>query len=282
MRICPLSHCLCHTVQMESIRIWGDLQDAQNYQSPIHEDTITQTLALNLNREHGGQSRVHIFGRLEEAKNGSDFIWIFFSPDLSRHIRLVVQAKRLYPSGSYEAFRTNQASKMQTYARGIQAASVYVFYNYTPFFHAYNAIRGWTRYPHQHRYLFDPDCMRHFGSVYVRTEDILNLKGSSFSAYEIVKIFCPLWHPFCLCDGTRRVCVLENFAERFNATSDKVTNDTPEILKTGEPLRRWMSGERTDSVTIEDFMEAREDRPSEGFGPSFVMGTRLEDSDMAG
>ncbi len=277
MRICPSGHCLCHTVQMESIRIWGDLQDAQNYQSPIHEDTITQTLALNLNREHGGQSRVHVFSRPEEAKNGSDFIWIFFSPDLSRHIRLVIQAKRLYPSGSYEAFKKNQAIRMRNYAYGIGAVPVYVFYNFIPFLRAYNVLGGRDRY--WHRYMLISNCMRHFGSIYVRTEDILNLTGSSISANEIVNVFRPLWHPFCVCDGPRRACVLENFAERFNAKSDKETNDTPEILKTGESLQRWMLGERTDSLTIEDFMMSREDQPSEGFAPSFVMGTRLTDSD---
>ena len=123
---CPSGHCLCRTLQSESTRIWNDLQDAETLNSPIHEDTITQMLALNLNRQHGGQNRVHLFGRAEEAQNGSDFLWLFFSSDLARHFRVAVQAKRLYPGGKYGAFKTAQALTMYAYARSISAASVYV------------------------------------------------------------------------------------------------------------------------------------------------------------
>ena len=283
MRICPSGHCLCHTIQEESIRIWNDLEDAQKFLSPIHEDTITQTLVLNLNRMHSGHSRVRISTRSEEARNGSDFVWLFFSPDLSKHIRLAVQAKRLYSSGKYEAFKANQANKIQNYAKSIQGTSAYVFYNHTPFLRAYNDKGGGNWYWHRFRYLLGSDCMRHFGSIYVRTEDILNLKGPNLSANEIVNVFCPLWHPFCICDEPkRRVSVLENFAERFNSGSNAAANNTPEILKTSKLARLWMSGERIDEVSIEELLELSEDRYSEGFAPSYILGTRLIDSDLKG
>ena len=175
MMSCPSGHCLCRTVQLESIRIWNDLQDAETLNSPVHEDTITQTFALTLNRQHGGQCRVHLFGLTEESKNGSDFLWVFFSPNLARHFRVAVQAKRLYRNGKYEAFKVAQAQAMDAYARSILAASVYVFYNFMPFRRGYYGFRGRRRCVDRRMLYFDHG--RDLGAIYVPTEEHFEVVG---------------------------------------------------------------------------------------------------------
>ena len=108
---CPSGFCICRTVQLESIRIWNDLQDAETFNSPLHEDSITQTLALSLNRQHGGQNRVHLFNRAEESKNGSDFLWIFFSSDLARLFRVAVQGQTSIPEWQVRGFQERAGAK---------------------------------------------------------------------------------------------------------------------------------------------------------------------------
>ena len=262
---------------MESIRIWNDLQDAETLNSPVHEDTITQTLALTLNRQHGGQSRVHLFGRTEESKNGSDFLWVFFSPDLVRHFRVAVQAKRLYPSGGYEAFKVAQAQTTDTYARSIFAASVYVFYNFMPFRRGYYSFRGQRRC--EDRRILDFDHGRDLGAIYVPTEDILKLSDRSLSARHIAGIFLPLWHPFCVCNSSKASSPLDELAERFTYRDETEGRDTPECLDTDPGLRRWMERGRTEEESIEDLFRVSSVHPSEDFTPSFVMGIRLRDGE---
>ena len=112
---CPSGHCLCRTVRSESTRIWNDLQDAETLNSLIHEDTITQTFALTLNRQHSDQSRVHVFNRTVEARNGSDFLWFSIDSNRDRFFLAAVQAKRLYRSGKYDAFKKRQVMDIIRY-----------------------------------------------------------------------------------------------------------------------------------------------------------------------
>ncbi len=277
MMSCPSGHCICRTVQAESVRIWNDLQDAKTLNSPVHEDTITQTLALTLNRQHGGQCRVHLFGRTEESKNGSDFLWVFFSPDLAEHFRVAVQAKRLYPSGRYEAFKVAQAQTMDVYARSILAASVFVLYNFMPFRRGYYGFGGQRRCVD--RRILDFDHGRDLGAIYVPTQDILKVSDRNLSARHIAGIFLPLWYPFCDCDSSKASSPLGELAERFTYWGETEGRDAPECLDTNQGLRRWMEGGRVEEGSIEDLFRVSSVHPSEDFTPSFVMGTRLRDGE---
>lgn len=277
---CPSGHCLCRTVQLESIRIWNDLQDAGILESPLHEDTITQTLALSLNRKHGGQNRVHLFSRAEESKNGSDFLWVFFNSDLTRNFRVAVQAKRLYPGGRYEAFELTQARTLDAYARSISAVSVYVFYNFVPFLRGYYAIKGRRRYVYDGAWCFDR--ARDLGAIYVPTDDILRLSVSSLSSKNIAGTFRPLWQAFCTCESPKIQSPLDELAERFTPWRDAEERTAPGCQETDQRLRRWMEGGRIEEGTIEDLFAVSSVRPSEGFSPTFIMGTQLTVRENAG
>ena len=274
---CPSGFSLCRTLQLESTRIWNDLQDAETFNSPLHEDSITQTLALNFNRQHGGQNRVHLFSRAKESKNGSDFLWLFFSSDLARHFRVAVQAKRLYPSGKYDAFKKAQACTIYDYAQSISAVSVYVFYNFFPFHLGYYAFNGRRRYAYHDILGFDHG--RDLGAIFVPTEDILKLSTPSLSAKDIAGTFLPLWHPFCGCDQPEARSPLDELAERFTRWGAAEDRDVPVCQETNPQLKRWMEGGRIDEGSLEDLFRMNSVLPYEGFTPSFVMGTRITNSE---
>lgn len=274
---CPSGHCLCRTVQLESIRIWNDLQDAETLNSPLYEDTITQTFALCLNRQHSGQNRVYLFSRAKEAENGSDFLWLFFSSDLTRHFRVAVQAKRLYPSGIYYAFNGAQAHTMYGYAGSISALPVFVFYNFMPFRRGYYRFRGPRRYVP--RRTLGLDHGRDLGAIYVPADDILRLSVQSLSDKHIAGVFLPLWHPFCVCDSAKAPSPLDQLADRFKHRADSEDHEAVGCLETDQPLRQWMVEGVIGDRTIEDLFRIDRDQPSDGFTPSFVMGTRLENGE---
>lgn len=273
MMFCPTGHCLCRTVQSESIRIWNDLQDADKLNSPIHEDTVTQIFALTLNRQHSSQNRVHIFGRKEENKNGSDFLWILFSADLSRNFRLAVQAKRLYQDGKYKVFTNSQVCNIITYAKLIGAVPVYVFYNYWPFRSQYYASIN-------HRLYFGPhglgfDHARDFGAIYVHAEDMQKLSARDLSPKHIVGRFLPLWYPFCYCELSKAPTPLGELAGRFTNWIDSEDGGPPKCQETEQSLKLWMEGRSIEDELLDKMLLLRADQASEAFVPSFILGTRL-------
>ena len=127
---CPYGHSLCRTLQGQSRQVWNDLQDAETLGVPYHENTITQLLALHLNRFHPRENQVYIFDQNTEGRNGSDFLWLFFDRNLSLYFPVAVQAKRLYPCGRYKAFKSDQVGKIKRYAHKIDGQAIYLTYNY--------------------------------------------------------------------------------------------------------------------------------------------------------
>ena len=72
---------------------------------PYHEDTVTQSMALHLNRWHPGENRVHVFGRIAEEKNGSDFSGFFdhfpISPEQPRSPIALLLPQLSFPPQSW-------------------------------------------------------------------------------------------------------------------------------------------------------------------------------------
>lgn len=275
MTTCPLGHCLCRTVQSESARIWNDLQDAQMLNSPIHEDTITQNFALTLNRQHTGENRVHLFNRAAERQNGSDFLWLFFSGDLSRHFRVAVQAKRLYPDGTYSAFKRAQGEAMQSYAASIAAQPIYLFYNFQP-----PGAAPHLRFHQYHRMiLMILGGGQDFGATYVPTDLILDITTTSLSFSDIERWHIPLWIPFCNCNSGRPPDPLGGLANSFRGEVETTTRPIVDILETSEELFAWMSGKAAREGMLDE-MFSPEEASSDNFTPSFICGTRLGDAEV--
>jgi hypothetical protein len=279
---CPKGHCLCRTVQSESARIWNDLQDAETYNSPIHEDTITQTFALKMNRQHAAETRVHQFTGAQEKKNGSDFLWLFFNSSYSQHFRVAVQAKRLYPNGKYAAFKQSQATKLVRYASSKQALPIYALYNYSPFFSSILSsniyMAGAKKNVWRRRILSGWHPTVNCGAIYVSANWIINSGKTTLTPRDVLSFFKPLWFPLCTCMSSFTSDPLDVLAASFqqNAGSEDTRNLRP--IATSEPLEKWMSGRLTEDSEIEEaFLGEQESTsdPDGAFRPSFVIGMQL-------
>ena len=135
---CPHGHCLCNTLQKQSSRIWNNLQDAYSLGVRYHEDTITQSLILDVKRSHPADIKVHVFSRARESRNGSDFICILLDSKRNRMIYAAVQAKRLYSRGEYQAFEEDQVDKIINFCSRLKnkqkpkPTPIFLFYNCSP------------------------------------------------------------------------------------------------------------------------------------------------------
>ena len=117
------------------------------------------------------------------------------------------------------------------------------------------------------------------GAIFVPTEDILKLSASSLSAKDIAGTFLPLWYPFCGCDRPEARSPLDELAERFTRWGAAEDRDAPPCQETDPQLRRWMEGGRIDEGSLEELFGMSSVLPYEGFTPSFVMGTRITNSE---
>ncbi|MEP2533842.1 hypothetical protein [Shimia sp.] len=126
-------------------KVWADQGDAIKYGLTLQEETITETLLLQMARdlspmglnvkmfsrqEEGGVTRKD--GTVEKVGNGADWEWFVDLPDCMIGFR--VQAKRLFGSpakdGSYDSFHPGgkQITDLINAASGLNP--IYVFYNH--------------------------------------------------------------------------------------------------------------------------------------------------------
>jgi len=271
---CPSGHCLCRTLQTQSTQVWNDLQDAEMLGTPYHEDTVTQSLALHLNRQHPADNRVHIFGRAAESKNGSDFIWLFFEPSLSRYFPVAVQAKRLYPSGRYDAFKAHQVDKIRKYAHVIGGVPIYLTYNFP------EMVPGlWKVWSHGRPTwpVHILDYQRDLGLSYVHADHVVGIKDGKLSPSDIASHCFPMWTPFCQCRASSSGDPLNDLWLRFSVSAE---GEEPSAARQGPMdthplLRSWKSGEEVRDEGLMDVLRMYEFADGEGFSPSFVLGTTI-------
>lgn len=196
---CPSGHCLCRTLQEESTNIWRDLGDANTLNSPLHENSITHYLSLNLNRFNAQSVSVHTFKPAAETKNGSDFLWIIRSPDGARKIILAIQAKRIFPNGQYDSFSAHQVDKVIRYASVIGGFGLYLTYNFEVVNPAVNPLWGnWVfRLPLELCFL-----PRDAGLAMIHASDLIVGPKRILSRSTVVQHGFPAWLPFCTCQDT--------------------------------------------------------------------------------
>ncbi len=271
---CPSGHCLCRTLQNQSTQVWNDLQDAEMLGTPYHEDTVTQSLALDLNRQHPAENRVHVFGRAAESKNGSDFIWLFFDKALHRYIPVAVQSKRLYPSGRYDAFKAHQVNKIRKYAAVIGGVPIYLFYNYPVMVPALWKVwsHGRPSWP-----LGVLDYQRDLGLIYLHADNAVGIKDGKLGPDDIALHCFPMWTPFCRCHPSSSSDPLHNIWVRLSgvegAEQPREGRDGP--VETHSLLRSWMSGDEVRDEGLMDVLRLFEFADDQGFSPSFVIGTTI-------
>ena len=128
---------LCRSFRDEARVVNRDLEDAFRLNMPRNEETITESLLLNLARNNPRHElQITSFNRQAEGINGAD--WEFWFSNASGYgIAVRVQAKRLFPSGKYESLfhqsktqkdkSTNQCNELIHNAG--TSIPIYVFYN---------------------------------------------------------------------------------------------------------------------------------------------------------
>lgn len=268
---CPSGHCLCRTLQTQSAQVWNDLHDADMLGTPYHEETVTQSLALHLNRQHPAENRVHIFGRKAESKNGSDFIWLFFRRDLSRYLPVAVQAKRLYADGRYAAFKADQVRDIRLYAQSFRGLPIYLFYNHPRV--ALDLLSVWSEHCPDMLYRI-LHCQRDLGMLFVNASEVTGIRDGQLTPADIALGSKPMWVPFCQCRATRTGDPLDELAEQLRTSSTKVETrerygprDTPSVLLA------WMQGEQAIDADLMAALQPGDELSELGFSPSFVLGT---------
>ncbi|CAL9296548.1 hypothetical protein SUDANB51_05576 [Streptomyces sp. enrichment culture] len=137
---------LCRTLRDCAKETFEDLAMDHVHGSPASEEEFTKKNLRRFRRLH--EDRVHIreFHRSEEARNGADWEWWFYSG--TRGFGMRVQAKRMKPGGSYQLKYTVrgrlQSELLVEDAQASGCLPAYVFYNH----------RNWTPYSPGHA-IFD-------------------------------------------------------------------------------------------------------------------------------
>lgn len=270
---CPSGQCLCRTLQQASTQVWSDLDDAQALKSPLHEDSITQYLALNLNRLHPDLIRVHSFNKItEEPKIGSDFLWLILSEDGKRCARLAIQAKRLYPNGKYSAFTAAQVGKIINFATRIKGKALYLTYNFGPLSNLNPSL--WTEFRNR-KLLSLVYLPRDGGLVLLEAKRLIKSGSPSLVMSDLANFGWPAWLPFCGCPNLNgsALGVLDRLSLLFprGGSTDPLESEL-EIHEVGEALSNWIAGNEPDERTFLEIFEA-DQVGDDGFSPSFVIAT---------
>lgn len=126
--------------------VWAKRDAAKKSRLSFSEETITETILLDLKTQYPGNVKVIAYSKPQEAKTGADWIWSFVSADRSKSATMLVQAKRLQDAElKYSGIKrkigkrvppVRQIDQLLDTARRLGIPAVYAFYN-----HVSNTIR---------------------------------------------------------------------------------------------------------------------------------------------
>ncbi|ESZ60191.1 hypothetical protein NL532_25805 [Mesorhizobium sp. C120A] len=99
---------ICQSFQQKADWVWRQIADADRHGLAFSEETITETILLDLQREHPEEVRLRAFTKREEKNNGADWEWWIGRP--GRWLGMRIQAKRL-------ALPREEFKQLQSYGR---------------------------------------------------------------------------------------------------------------------------------------------------------------------
>lgn len=133
---------LCRTLRDCAKETFEDLAMDHVHGSPASEEEFTKKNLRRFHRLHKDRVQIQEFHRPEEAQNGADWEWWFYSG--TRGFGMRVQAKRMKRGGSYQLKYTVrgrlQSDLLVEDAQASGCLPAYVFYNH----------RNWTPYSTGH------------------------------------------------------------------------------------------------------------------------------------
>lgn len=120
--------------------VWEKRGAAKSAALPFNEETITETILLDLKTAYPGHLKIIAFNKGQEAKTGADWLWSFVSADGSSSLTMLVQAKRLEDAEQiYKGINRNvgkrkppvrQIDQLLTTAQNQGVPAIYAFYNH--------------------------------------------------------------------------------------------------------------------------------------------------------
>ncbi|QFS97415.1 hypothetical protein FIV06_08280 [Labrenzia sp. THAF191b] len=120
--------------------VWAKRSAAKSSRLPFNEETITETILLDLKTAYPGQVQVVAFNKAQEAKTGADWLWSFVNVHGTQSLTILVQAKRLEDAEQiYKGINRNigkrtppvrQIDQLLATARNQGVPALYAFYNH--------------------------------------------------------------------------------------------------------------------------------------------------------
>lgn len=216
--------------------VWARRAAAKASNLSFNEETITETILLDLKTTYSGHVQIVAFDKTREANTGADWLWSFVSADGKRSFTMLVQAKRL--EDAEQVYRginrrigkrsppVRQIDQLRITARKEKVPAIYAFYNH---------VTNLSRIPKKCRSLqpADPDQVLGFGISVADASTVASaLPDEKFDTHQTHSI--PL---HCLlCNGGR---------------GSRSGGGTPEMVASGFlRLRSLASSEQPDSDTL--------------------------------
>jgi hypothetical protein len=122
-------------------RIWMDMNLSNQYKTLYEEETITDSILLDIAKQDCFNIRILQTPKLLESVQGTDWEW-YVGSNTYGWIRYAIQAKKLnLKSSNYDSLnhkvgqppkQYRQIDLLQTFARANGAVPLYSFYNYFP------------------------------------------------------------------------------------------------------------------------------------------------------
>lgn len=146
--------------------VWARRVAAKTSGLSFNEETITETILLDLKTRYPGHVQIVAFNKAQEAATGADWLWSFVSADGSKSLTMLVQAKRLEDAeriyrGIARKIGTRsppvrQIDQLIATARSQHVPAIYAFYNH---------VTSGSRIPRKCKSLqhADPDQILGFG-----------------------------------------------------------------------------------------------------------------------
>jgi hypothetical protein len=103
---------LCHSFLEIANRVWREIDEADRAGLSYGEETITETILLELNRNHSVNVRIKAFSKqVEEPKNGSDWEW--WIGKKGQWLGMRIQAKKIkLPNEIFHRLQTYKTKSM--------------------------------------------------------------------------------------------------------------------------------------------------------------------------
>lgn len=125
---------------------WTRRGSAKTIGLAYNEETITETMLLNLKMHYPGEVTIIAFNKAEEAECGADWMWTFLSADEQSSITMVVQAKRLdNGERAYAGIKRNIGTKMPLVRQIDRLLATAQKYSVPPVYAFYNHLSDHTR-----------------------------------------------------------------------------------------------------------------------------------------